>query len=288
MTLGVSNLMVKFLEVKLGGSLGHLHGIRTRRLDRGISEEWCLSIISVSTLGLEGPADCLLDLHDDEHNHHGSNNKTPHETVHTIHAEDKGVQSRDVSEDELKHSHNSNGAKSSGVAHESTRVHRAVVCKPGAQHDRHGSEIKNVEGDGSHPVLDIFVTQIGISAARGDNDSRPNNASSQEACSNNNTKEEETSNETLSNLTGRDGHDTIFGGLNGSDKPKGHSTDKVGVQNLDGTNGRIGQLHKQTKQHGETLGVVDRGVDKEDLTQVIPHDTALFHGVHNGGKVIIS
>ena len=79
----------------------------------------------------------------------------------------------------------------------------------------------------------------------------------------------------------------LLRGLEGGDEAEGHGADEVGVEDLDGGDGGVGQAHEQAEEHGEALGVVDGGVDEEDLAQVVPHDAVLLHGVHDGGEVVV-
>jgi len=46
-----------------------------------------LPIIAVRTLGLEKPADCLLDLHNGEYNGHGNTNSCLPDAIHATNAE---------------------------------------------------------------------------------------------------------------------------------------------------------------------------------------------------------
>mmetsp|Transcript_32173 Transcript_32173/g.77792 ORF Transcript_32173/g.77792 Transcript_32173/m.77792 type:complete len:469 (-) Transcript_32173:2054-3460(-) len=290
--------MGKLLKVELRSSLGHLHGIGVSRSSDGAVEHANFSIIRVGAAGLEATTNGLLDLHDGKHNHHGRGGESPSQSVHGLHAKDEGVQSGNVRAHDLEDGDDDTGRQRGGVAPEDLGGDGAVVREPGAEHDGHGAEIEYVEGGG--PNLEEGFLRVvlvahggsvvvleGSGVRRVDDDGRSDDAPGQEDGSEDDAKEEITSDESLPDASGGECHDAILGGLDGGDEPERNRADKVGVQDLDGGNGSIGQPGEQSHQHGHALRVVDGGVHEEDLTEVVPHDATLLHGVNDGGKVVV-
>lgn len=117
---------------------------------------------------------------------------------------------------------------------------------------------------------------------RGYNESGESNSSKE------NTEQQVTSNETLSKTTRSHVHDARFSGLDGTDETKSNSTNQVGIEHLDRRERTLFQTKQKTEQNTQTLGIIDRRVHKQDLTEIVPHNTTLPDSGDNCGEVIIS
>ena len=165
-----------------------------------------------------------------------------------------------------------------------------VVGETSGQSDGDGTEIEGVDGLGTK-LTEVGGGKVLVSHGAGLVSLGPedgaDDGNGKSGGGHGNTEEEVTADETLANLAGGLVHDTILGGLNGTDETKSDGADQVRVENLDGSQRSVGETTDDTEKDGHTLSVVDGSVDEEDLTKVVPDDTALTDGGNNGGEVVV-
>ena len=279
--------MVELGQIQVGSSLGQTD-VSIWRL--GLIKDPSLRVVGVRTLGLETTADHLLDLHDNKDEDHHEDGDAPLDSVHGTHAEDDTVKTGAVGDEDLKDGDDGNGVPGELVALEDAGMEGGVVGETSGQSDGDGTEIEGVDGLGTE-LTDVGGGNILVSHRLGLVSLGPEDGTddgkSKSGGGHGNTEEEVTADETLANLAGGLVHDAILGGLDGTDETKSDGADQVRVENLDGSQRSVGKTTDDTEKDGHTLSVVDGGVDEENLTKVVPDDTALTDGGNNGGEVVV-
>mmetsp|Transcript_26951 Transcript_26951/g.59218 ORF Transcript_26951/g.59218 Transcript_26951/m.59218 type:complete len:225 (-) Transcript_26951:2180-2854(-) len=109
-----------------------------------------------------------------------------------------------------------------------------------------------------------------------------------------NTKEEESTNETFSNTSRRNIHDAIFSRFDSGNKSKSHSANQITVKNLNGSENNLVILCGSTlesadnsKKNRKTLCIIDRCVDHENLSKVVPNNPTFLDSRKNSCEIII-
>ena len=212
-------------------------------------------------------SECLFKLHNNENDDHTSRSDTPLGAVHRSHAENDTVESWDVGDRDLQDSNNRDGVPAERISPQDTWMEGAVVCEASGQTDGDSAEIEHVECLGS-------LLSNGVALVPSPEDGK-NNKGNQGEGSQHDTEKQVTTNQSLSNLSRWQVHDTVLSRLNGTDESKGNGTDQVGVQDLNGGQRLLLKTEGQTKENAHTLRVVDRSVNEKDLTEVIPDNTTL-------------
>mmetsp|Transcript_12879 Transcript_12879/g.19565 ORF Transcript_12879/g.19565 Transcript_12879/m.19565 type:complete len:579 (-) Transcript_12879:1614-3350(-) len=247
---------------------------------RGIIETLLVfMVIGINSLRQKHTADSLLSLHDNKHYNGTGDNNSPLCPIHSFHTKYLRINTRGVGDENLENKHNHNRVPSVFIALEDGSGVRWVVSKTCTEGDCNSSKIKGIKG------LCTFFFQCVTHVLN--QEVRTNNDSSQRNSSNDNSKEKESANQTLSNTTRRQVHDTRLRWFDSANKTECNGTNQVGIKHLNRRQGSLVKTQKQTEKDTQTLCVVNGRIDKKNLTKVIPNSTALLHSLNNGGKVVI-
>mmetsp|Transcript_19101 Transcript_19101/g.55502 ORF Transcript_19101/g.55502 Transcript_19101/m.55502 type:complete len:487 (+) Transcript_19101:344-1804(+) len=244
-------------------------------------------VVRVLALCLESSPQHLLGFHNEEDNKHHEECDTPLSSSHGSHTKDDGVQARDVGDGHLQDGHDGNGVPRELVALEDAGVEGTVVGETSRKGDADRTKVEGVNSLGTE-LLELYLIRVACThegrpgPEDGSNDSKGECGSGER-----NAQEQVATNEALPDLAGGLVHDAILGGLDGTHESEGDSADQVRVKHLNGSEGSVGETAQDTEEDGHALGIVDRGVHEQDLTEVVPHDTTLTDSNDNGGKVII-
>lgn len=112
-------------ELQMGSSLGQ-RDVLTGRTRSGV-EDAILGIINVRSLHLEVTTKRLLGFQTEENNNTTQQDKSPLECEHTLHGENKVVQSWNIGNAKLKNGYKTNRHANELVVHEHTRADRVRV-----------------------------------------------------------------------------------------------------------------------------------------------------------------
>mmetsp|Transcript_3618 Transcript_3618/g.7525 ORF Transcript_3618/g.7525 Transcript_3618/m.7525 type:complete len:375 (-) Transcript_3618:1869-2993(-) len=219
--------------------------------------------------------------------------------MHRSHGKDNAVKTRNVSNRQLENGDENNRQQNKLVILEHTRMHRVLVRESSTEGDEACTESQSVgslrvDTVNTFMTVDVVIVRFTAHNVFGPEGSKDSNEN-QDDGTKSNAEEKESTDETLSDTTRRNIHDSLLGRLDSSNKSERDSADQVTVKHLDSCKNNLVVLgrsavesEEDTEQNRKTLGVVDRGVDHENLSEVIPNNTTFTDGTKNGGKVIIS